>query len=124
MSESVLIALPLPPKGLYPNDRPHHQAKAQATKGYRRTAYVLALAAGVESGPWELATVRAAFFFKADRRRDDVNFLAALKPAYDGLVDAGLLEDDDWKHLRTQPCSMAIDKERPRVELRIERVDQ
>ena len=39
--------------------------------------------------------VQAAFWHKQTRRRDDVNHLAMLKPAYDGLVEAGLLVDDD-----------------------------
>ena len=79
--------------------------------------------AGVSHGPWERATAQATFFHKVDRGRDDVNFLAALKPAYDGIVDSGLLEDDSHKHLTTLPAAFKIDKKSPRVELRIERAE-
>jgi hypothetical protein len=40
-----------------------------------------------------------------------------LKSAYDGVVDAGLLVDDDSEHLTTLPASFAIDRDCPRVEL-------
>lgn len=122
MTESVTITLGLPPRCLQPNERPHWRKKAKATKSYRRAAYVLALEAAVESAPWERATIQATFFHKVNRKRDDINFMDALKPAYDGLVGAGLLVDDDSEHLTTLPCSFQIDKTNPRVELRIARV--
>lgn len=61
------------------------------------------------------------FFHKQGRRRDDVNFAAMMKPAYDGVVVAGLLVDDDSKHLTTLPVKFEIDKANPRVELFFER---
>lgn len=66
---------------------------------------------------WERASVRAVFYHKTKRRRDDVNALASLKSAYDGVVLAGLIPDDDREHLRTEGAEFAIDKEWPRVEL-------
>ena len=122
MSESVLITLPLPPKGLYPNDRLHWRPKAKITAAYRKAVGLIAVSTGGWDEPWEKATIRATFYCKTNKRRDDVNFLAALKAAYDGLVDSGLLEDDDSEHLTTLPCSFAIDKDNPRVELVVERV--
>ncbi len=95
--------------------------KAAAAKRYRRLAREAASAQCVESGPWERATIQAAFYHKQKRRRDDVNHLAMLKPAYDGLVDSGLLEDDDSEHLTSLPATFAIDTECPRVELTVER---
>lgn len=125
MSESVLIVLPLPPRELSPNKPPGSRGgrmrKARLVASYRRKAREAAEAEGVESGPWARATVAAAFFHAQRRRRDDVNHLAMLKPAYDGLVDAGLLEDDDAEHLTTLPARFEVDKHHPRVELRIER---
>jgi hypothetical protein len=44
-----------------------------------------------------------------------------LKPAYDGIVDSGLLIDDDSEHLTTLPASFEID-EVSRVELFITKV--
>jgi hypothetical protein len=74
-------------------------------------------------GTWEKATVKAHFFHKTDRRRDDVNSLAMLKPAYDGVVDSGLIRDDDSRHLTTLGASYSVDKVNPRVELLFERVE-
>ena len=76
---------------------------------------------GIESAPWQSVGVRATFYHKVKRRRDDVNHLAMLKPAYDGIVDAGLLVDDDASCLVTLPADFMIDATAPRVELKIER---
>lgn len=125
MSESVLLVLPLPPACLSPNRPPASRggriAKAKAAKSYRNLAARAAGDQGVE-GPWELASVEATFFHAQRRRRDDVNHLAMLKPAYDGLVDAGLLADDDSEHLTTLPCSFEVDRAAPRVELLLRRL--
>ena len=79
--------------------------------------------AAEESGVsgWERAEVEARFFHKTERRRDDVNHLAMLKPAYDGIVLAGLLPDDDREHLRTTGATFAVDPAAPRVELHFTR---
>lgn len=66
---------------------------------------------------WSAASVRAVFYHSTIRRRDDVNHLAMLKPAYDGIVQAGLLPDDDREHLETTGCDFRTDKKYPRVEL-------
>lgn len=124
--ETVFIVLPLPPAILSPNNKHGSRggrfARAAASKKYRRTASELTTALGIETGPWKRATIAATFFHKTKRRRDDVNHLAMLKSAYDGIVDAGLLEDDDSEHLTTLPAAFAIDKDFPRVELVIERM--
>lgn len=124
MSESVLIVLPLPHKILSPNAMTGsfggRMGKASAAKAYRKKAAAVAEELGV--GPWDRATVAVTFFHPKKNRRDDVNHLAMLKPAYDGLVDGKLLVDDDAEHLTTLGCTFAIDKAAPRVELRIERV--
>ena len=121
MTEQATIILRLPNRALSPNARANHFARAAATKKYRREAREAAEAEGIESGPWERATIAATFYHKTKRRRDDVNALAMLKPAYDGIVDAGLIVDDDSEHLTTLPASFALDKAAPRVELLITR---
>jgi len=119
--ESATIILRLPNRALSPNARVHHFARAAATKKYRKEAREATAAQGIDSGPWERATIAATFYHKTARRRDDVNAMAMLKPAYDGIVDAGLLVDDDHEHLTTLPASFALDKQEPRVELVITR---
>jgi hypothetical protein len=95
--------------------------KAAATKKYRRLSRRAVEAEGIETCPWERAEGRAAFFHAQKRRRDGPNYNASLKAAIDGLVDAGLLSDDDHEHFALLPPRFEIDKEHPRVELTIER---
>lgn len=124
--ENVLIVLPLPPATLSPNrpggSRGGRMAKAAAARAYRARARSAAEGIGVETGPWQRATVSVVFFHPTKRRRDDVNHLAMLKPAYDGLVEAGLLEDDDSAHLTTLGATFRLDRKAPRVELAVERL--
>ena len=119
--ETILLVLPLPPALLSPNNPPFTRrgrfARAAATKRYKRLAFDATEEALIQTGPWQRATVQAVFFHAQRRRRDDVNHLAMLKPAYDGAVDAGLLADDDSRHLTTLPAQFEIDSEFPRVEL-------
>ena len=72
---------------------------------------------------WEKCAVEAVFYHKTARRRDDVNHLAMLKAAYDGVVLAGLVPDDDRAHLRTAGADFRTDKKNPRVELIFTRDD-
>ena len=111
----ILLALSLPPKELHPNSRVHWAAKARAVKAYRQQTGIMTLL--WQHLHWKRVTVQATFYFKTSRRRDGDNLLASLKPAFDGLVDAGVLVDDSGiTHL---PVTVKIDKENPRVELRI-----
>jgi len=96
-------------------------ARAAAAKRYKRLAREAAEAEGITTGPWPRATIQAAFYHKQARRRDDVNHLAMLKPAYDGLVEAGLLVDDDADHLTTMPATFGVDRECSRVVLTVTR---
>jgi hypothetical protein len=125
--ESVTIVLPLPPRVLSPNcpagTRGGRFARAAASKKYKETARTAVLDQRIETGPWLRATVEAVFWHVSKRRRDDVNHLAMLKPAYDGVVVAGLLVDDDAAHLTTLPARFGVDRLTPRVELRFERVE-
>jgi hypothetical protein len=98
-------------------------AKAAAAKKYRAEAKAAAESAGIETGPWPLASVTASFFFACRRRRDQDNAMAMLKPAYDGLVDAGIVIDDDFDHLKREAPTFAVDADNPRVELVVTRLD-
>jgi len=123
--ETVVIVLPLPPSILSPNSVcgsiGGRMKRAAVTKKFRRLAMEAAEREEIRTCPWSKATIQARFYHKQKRRRDDVNHLAMLKSAYDGLVDANLILDDDSEHLTTLPAEFFIDKDVSRVELTIER---
>jgi len=126
MDETVIIVLPLPPRILSPNkpcaSRRGRIKKAAATKKCRRLARLATNEEEIDTGPWELASVRATFYHAKKRRRDQWNYAAMLKGYIDGVVDSGLLVDDDSEHLTTEPVSFKADKDYPRVELRFTRL--
>jgi Holliday junction resolvase RusA-like endonuclease len=59
-----------------------------------------------------------------NQRRDKDNIVFARKFIQDGLVRAGVLQGDGWKHIAGFSDSFAVDKHNPRVEVRIEEVEQ
>ena len=56
------------------------------------------------------------FYCKDLRRRDVSNMLESIN---DLLVDAGIIEDDDWKHVRIGGADADLDRENPRAEITI-----
>ena len=117
--KKFLITLPLPPKELSPNGRPHWAAKARATKNYREYAWAETTATtDGTSHLWDRAKETARFYFKTNRRRDRDNLLASLKAAFDGITDAQLLINDSG--LMHMPVEIYKDVDNPRVEITIE----
>ena len=51
------------------------------------------------------------------RRRDPDNIAAAVKFIWDGLVEAGVIENDGWKQNGGWSNRFEIDKDNPRVEV-------
>jgi len=127
-SESVIIVLPLPARVLSPNcpvgSIGGRFARASASKRYRRLSRDAVLAECIETAPWKKVAVQAAFYHRAKRRRDQDNAMASLKAAYDGIVDTGLVPDDDYEHMRREAPTFEIDREHPRVVLTITRCDE
>lgn len=121
---ALVVTLPLPPRALSPNARPHWAAKAKAVQGYREAAYLSALAKrpgslrGRRDRPTRLARVTARFYFRNRRRRDGDNLLASLKPAFDGIADAGVVANDSG--MIHMPVEQYVDRKNPRVELVVE----
>jgi len=113
----ILVVLPLPPRQLQPNARPHWTAKAGAVKRYRQIAWLSALAVRPRQAMLT-ARVTAKFYFADRRQRDPDNLLASLKAGFDGLVDGGVIGDDrDFIHM---PIEQYVDRARPRVEIEVE----
>ena len=120
--ESLTIVLPLPPGALNPNG-PHGSwyARARALKRCRQLARAAVEAEQIEE-TWERVEVRTVFFHKVERRRDGANYLTRLKGYFDGIVDAGLVVDDDAKHFEAYPPKFEIDKKCVRVEITVKRI--
>lgn len=122
--EAFAIALPLPGKMLCSNKPPltpgARMLRAQLAKKYRAQAAKACRQFNCpEDGPPNLARASAKlyFFFKEKRRRDLRNFEAGMKAAYDGLVDGGLIIDDNSEVLTHETTVFDIDPIAPRVEI-------
>ena len=62
--------------------------------------------------PMPKANLRLTYIFRDHRRRDMDNFVALGKYIVDGLVSAGVVEDDEVTHLNILPPKLLVDKER------------
>ena len=123
MSNSITITMPLPPKELWQNRPCHWRKKGEVTKRYRKAAWARSIAkVGYNEDPWQQSKSRLVFYWPDKRRRDIRNAEAAMKPAYDGLVDAGLIADDSYKHLVHDTTEFKFDKSNPRVEITVSQV--
>jgi len=120
------IELPLPPVAASPNSRCYWAVKHKATAKMRSDGWLAATSAIREQKPaglpWERATVRATFFFRTRRRRDQDNANASLKAYLDSLQDAGVVLNDSF--LEPLPPVFEVDGSDPRVVLVVERVKQ
>jgi len=99
MSENTtyVVALPAGMTLLNANDRIHWRVRSRITKGLREAAKASAL--DVQIPPLDRIRVQAVLHPHDKRRRDPHNWYPSYKAAIDGLVDAGVIPDDDNKHL-------------------------
>jgi Holliday junction resolvase RusA-like endonuclease len=104
MITQLSFELPFPLRGLSPNSRLSWRAKASVTARYREMCGWAAKEAMQQhglKGPLHPPVVAEVTFELPDRRRrDEDNLKASMKAAWDGLVDAGLLVDDDIARFR------------------------
>lgn len=94
---TYVVALPAGMKLLNANDRVHWRTRARITKALREAAEKSALDAHIP--PQERITIQAVLHPHDKRRRDAHNWYPSFKAAIDGVVDAGVIPDDDDKHL-------------------------
>jgi hypothetical protein len=99
-----VIALPAGLTLLNANQRMHHQQKAKHTRAIRDAAHEAvtecpslmdALAAAKPDPLFQRAHILGVVHPGSHRRADPANLYPSFKAAVDGLVDAGLFEDDD-----------------------------
>lgn len=101
---SVTITLPAGLDLLNANQRLHHAPKGRLTAALRAAAHeavtedshLMAALAAAKPGPlFQRAHILGILHPPKNDRRDPANWYPSFKAAVDGLVDAGLLEDDD-----------------------------
>lgn len=96
--DSLILKVPAPEKYMNANDRPPHWAvKAKQTKAWREAGYAAALTASLPK--IDKAHIVATLFFHDSRQRDPNNYNPTTKAILDGMVDAGVFVDDNWKHV-------------------------
>ncbi|MFD0358270.1 hypothetical protein ACFVHW_31755 [Streptomyces sp. NPDC127110] len=115
MTRHFTIALPPGLPLLNANQRPHHAVKARLTAEIRAAAMeacsedptMRAALAAAGAGPvLQRAYILGVFHPPTRRRADPANWYPSFKAAVDGIVDAGVLEDDD--HTRVIGPDMRI----------------
>lgn len=62
-------------------------------------------------------------YYRKNRRHDPDNIAAAKKFILDGLVAAGVLENDGWKQVRGWTEAWEVDKKNPRTEIILEEIE-
>src|SRR5437016_4455117 len=87
------ISLPPGEKLLNLNDRSHWRTRSRITHQLRADAAILARAARIPH--LDQATVTVVVHPHDRRRRDPANWAPTAKACIDGIVDAGVLTDDD-----------------------------
>ena len=95
---TVILWLDIPAtEVLTSNQRLHWGERARRTRALRWRATLAYRQAGKPR--LEVAHLTARLTYRDQRRRDDHNIMPTLKACVDGVVAAGLLPDDNHKHL-------------------------
>ncbi|AJT42397.1 hypothetical protein [Psychromicrobium lacuslunae] len=112
----VTLTIPKADEWLNSNDRRHHMARWRIGRTWREAAKVYAIKAKLPH--LQKARITATIHRARSNRSDALNFAPTIKPIIDGLIDYGLLPDDDDKHLLVDVRGGVAGT--PRVELVIE----
>lgn len=81
------------------NDRDHFRVTSPIRKDWREKGELLGIKARVADLGWQHARIDAYIHRPINSRSDAGNFYPTVKPIIDGLIDAGLLPDDNDDHL-------------------------
>jgi crossover junction endodeoxyribonuclease RusA len=96
------------------NHRDHFRKKAEKTRHLRTIGR---LAAADDKSKYGCAHLTVTIGWPDKRRRDAHNIFPTIKALIDGMVDAGLLPDDDDKHLIGPDLRIASTGSRGVIEL-------
>jgi Holliday junction resolvase RusA-like endonuclease len=99
-----------------------HWAK-YAEEKHSRTEEIAFLAKNQIKGKYQMVDLVFTWFCK-NRKRDKDNIIAGQKFVIDGLVAAGVIENDGWKQIRNIFHYFEIDNKNPRVEIIIKEAEE
>lgn len=123
MASKFILELPLPPKELHAHTGGSKWAKIKATKECKGRAYIEALAIKSCWDTLAKSVLSYDFYFPDLIQRDTMNVAASCKPYVDGMVDAGVMADDNWRVMSVGHVRAVLDRENPRVVLTVEGID-
>lgn len=90
---------------------------AQYSKMKKRyTEMVAWLAKG--KGKFKKIDIYITWYCK-NRRKDKDNIMAGTKFILDGLVMAGVIENDGWRHVGSISHDFKVDRDNPRIEVKL-----
>ncbi len=113
----------LPFSELYPNAlRSTHWAVRSEAQGVARTEALIAGKKLKVKLPIELCEVEEIFTIPTRRHMDIEGIMGAAKAWLDGIVDSGIIPDDDWKHVRKLSGSVVYEKGVEKTEIIIREV--
>jgi Holliday junction resolvase RusA-like endonuclease len=94
-SDVRILRIELPPGMplLNANDRSHHMTRAKRTHHIRAEAFKAAKAQPFM--PFGKVRIRCIYRAPDNRKRDVVNLYPSFKAVIDGIVDAGVIKDDN-----------------------------
>jgi Holliday junction resolvase RusA-like endonuclease len=96
----------------------HHMRYASMKKEY---TYLVQMCA------YNLPKVKLAdyeiIWYCKNRRKDKDNIMSGQKFIFDGLVQAGVIENDGWDQIGDVTHAFEVDKVNPRVEVRIKELE-
>jgi hypothetical protein len=96
---TIAVEVPWATEVISMNARSHWTNTHRQIQALRQRGAVTARAANPKMPHFRMAACVVHMRFPDQRRRDLPNYQKTLKPILDGFVDAGLLPDDDSKHL-------------------------
>lgn len=119
------LVLDIPRPAMTANDqRRWHWTKVRKAKAQMQTLVWVA-AKQARIAPYTVpVAVRVCWYTPNAIRRDTDALGPFLKAAQDGLVQAGVVVDDDSRHIRSATTVIDMDRERPRIEITITEENQ
>lgn len=119
---SITLDLPLPPRILHPNGRTMRPNYLRTVRRkYRAMAGDEAWVQHPDRPKHEAARITLSYFTKSGRGQDPDNLIAWAKAAIDGLLDAGIIDDDN--KLTYEHPTVAKDSDRPRLVILVDPIE-